>query len=76
MSITVRVARRIVVAVVGATLVLIGIALFVLPGPGFVVLAAGLGVLSIEFAWARHWLRKLRRGISAAARNARINRTN
>jgi tellurite resistance protein TerC len=32
----------------------------VLPGPAIVVIPLGLGVLAIEFAWARHWLRKLR----------------
>jgi len=75
MSLTFRVARRVVIGVIGATIVLLGILLFFLPGPGIVVLAAGLAVLSVEFAWARHWLIKLRRGISGAARNARIKRT-
>jgi tellurite resistance protein TerC len=32
----------------------------VLPGPAIVVIPLGLGVLGLEFAWARHWLRKLR----------------
>ncbi len=75
MSIGFKVARRIVVGVIGATLVLIGVALFVLPGPGVVVFAAGLGVLSLEFAWARRWLGKVRRGISDASRHARIKRS-
>ena len=75
MSVGFKVARRIVVGVIGATLVLIGVALFVLPGPGVVVLAAGLGVLSLEFAWARRWLGRLRRGISETSRHARIKRS-
>lgn len=75
MSIGFKVARRIVVGVIGATLVVIGIALFVLPGPGVVVLAAGLGVLSLEFAFARRWLARVRRGISDASRHARISRS-
>jgi tellurite resistance protein TerC len=53
-------ARRIVVAVIGGSIVLLGIAMVVLPGPAIVVIPLGLGVLGLEFAWARHWLRKLR----------------
>lgn len=44
--------RRVVVALVGGTLTLAGIALLVLPGPGFVLVAAGLAVLATQFAWA------------------------
>jgi tellurite resistance protein TerC len=59
-TITYRWARRIAVAVIGGSIVLLGIAMVVLPGPAIVVIPLGLGVLAIEFAWARHWLRKLR----------------
>ena len=54
------VARRIVISVIGGTLVLLGILMLVTPGPGLAALAAGLGVLAAEFAWARYWLHKLR----------------
>jgi uncharacterized protein (TIGR02611 family) len=40
------------VAVVGGALTLAGIALLVLPGPGFVLVAAGLAILATKFAWA------------------------
>jgi tellurite resistance protein TerC len=53
-------ARRIVVAVIGGSILAIGIAMIVLPGPAIVVIPLGLGILGLEFAWARHWLRKLR----------------
>jgi len=53
------VARKIVVAVIGGTIVLIGTVMLVAPGPGVVVIPIGLLVLASEFAWAR-WL--LRRG--------------
>lgn len=59
-TITYRWARRIVVAMIGGTLLLIGIAMVVLPGPAIIVVPLGLGVLGLEFAFARHWLRKLR----------------
>jgi tellurite resistance protein TerC len=54
------VAKRIVVAVIGGTVTLIGIALVVLPGPAFVVIPIGLSILATEFLWAKHWLKKAR----------------
>lgn len=61
---TYKVARRIVIAVVGVTVVIIGAIMLVTPGPGIVGILLGLGILSVEFAWARHWLKKLRESIS------------
>ena len=55
-----RIARRVVVFVVGSTVLLIGLVLLVTPGPAFLVIPAGLGILAIEFAWARHWLHRVR----------------
>jgi uncharacterized protein (TIGR02611 family) len=37
----------------GAVLLLAGIALLVLPGPGFVLIAAGLALLATRFDWAK-----------------------
>lgn len=45
--------RRAAIVVVGFGLLLVGLALLVLPGPGIPVLVAGLGLLSLEFEWAR-----------------------
>ncbi|MEM6511382.1 MAG: PGPGW domain-containing protein [Pseudomonadota bacterium] len=64
---TYRMAKRIVVLVVGVTVLLVGAALIVLPGPAFVVIPIGLAILSIEFAWARRWLKKVRETISENA---------
>lgn len=47
-----RVVYKSVVTVVGATLVLLGIAMLVLPGPGWLAIFLGLGVLGTEFHWA------------------------
>ena len=55
-----RPARKVIVAVVGVTIILIGLALIVLPGPAFIVIPAGLAVLALEFEWARQWLNKLK----------------
>jgi tellurite resistance protein TerC len=56
----IKVVRRVIVSVVGVTVVLIGIALLVLPGPAFVVIPVGLAILATEYAWARRLLRKVR----------------
>jgi hypothetical protein len=32
--------------------------MIVLPGPALVVIPLGLGILGLEFAWARRWLRR------------------
>jgi len=58
--ITYKWARRVVIAVVGFTVLLVGLAMTVLPGPAFIVIPLGLGILGLEFAWARHWLHKVK----------------
>jgi tellurite resistance protein TerC len=57
----VKVVKRVIVSVLGGTVLLIGIALLVLPGPAFIVIPVGLAILATEYAWARRWLRKARR---------------
>ena len=64
MHLTYRTARRIAVLAVGSTVVLLGIVMLVTPGPGLIVIPVGLAILSVEFAWARLWLRKVRETIS------------
>ncbi|MGH8937206.1 MAG: PGPGW domain-containing protein [Acidimicrobiia bacterium] len=59
--VTLKGARRLVVAVVGGTIVLVGIALLVVPGPGLLFIAAGLALLGTEFVWARSLMSKIRR---------------
>jgi len=55
-----RVARRVVVFIVGMTVLLVGVILIFTPGPAFVVIPAGLGILAVEFAWAKRWLHHAR----------------
>jgi putative transmembrane protein PGPGW len=61
-----RLARKIIVAVVGGTVLIFGIALIVLPGPAVVVIPAGLAILASEFLWARRLLRPMKRGALGA----------
>lgn len=74
LHLTYKAARRIVVGVVGATVVLIGVVMLVTPGPALVVIPVGLAILSIEFTWARAWLRRMRQSISNLNSNNRNNR--
>jgi tellurite resistance protein TerC len=60
-------ARRIIVLVVGMTVLLFGIALLVLPGPAFVVIPIGLAILATEYAWARRWLNTLKESAEKGA---------
>jgi tellurite resistance protein TerC len=53
--------RRVIVLVVGLTVLAIGVAMIVLPGPATVVIPAGLGILAIEFTWARRLLDQLKK---------------
>ncbi len=52
--------KRIIIGVAGGTVLAIGVALVVLPGPAFLVIPAGLAILGLEFAWARRALGKAR----------------
>jgi uncharacterized protein (TIGR02611 family) len=51
------VAYRVVVAILGFAIIASGLALIPLPGPGWLIVFAGLAVLSTEFAWAERLLR-------------------
>lgn len=74
MDMTYKAARRIIIAVVGAVVLLTGIVMLVTPGPAFIVIPTGLAILGLEFAWARVWLRKARETISAQGARVRGRR--
>ncbi len=63
-----RQARRAIALVMGSSVLLIGIAIHVTPGPDIVLVPLGIVVLAIEFAWAGRWLRRVRQDL-ARARN-------
>lgn len=65
-----RQAKRAVVAVIGTTVVLIGLALTILPGPAVLVIPAGLAILATEFVWARRLLKKAKAMMRNAASGA------
>ena len=71
---TYKTGRRIVVSIVGVSVLLLGIVMIVTPGPAIILIPAGLAILAIEFVWARRWLRKLREVISRRGAEDRANR--
>ncbi len=53
-------ARRAIILILGSSVLLLGVAFIVLPGPAVVVIPVGLSILAVEFAWARRWLRQIK----------------
>lgn len=70
MGLLIRHLRRLVITVVGATVLLIGVAMIVLPGPAVVVIPLGLSILALEFAWAKRLLDRVKE--TAARTNGRL----
>lgn len=60
---TVILTKRLIIAVVGFTTLLIGVAMIILPGPAIIVIPVGLGILATEFVWARKLLKKIKNKI-------------
>ncbi|WP_373307515.1 TIGR02611 family protein [Micromonospora lutea] len=58
-----RIALKIIFGVLGALVVTIGIALIPLPGPGWLLVIAGLGIWAVEFHWAKRLLAFTRRHV-------------
>lgn len=68
----IRSARKIAVGIVGVSVVVVGIALLVLPGPGVLTILVGLGILSMEFAFAYQMIAWVRARANSAADRAEI----
>ena len=76
-----RSSKRIAVTAVGGALVVVGLAMLVLPGPGIVVVVLGFAVLGTEYVWAATALERTKaiagqagdlakRGVAGARRRA------
>ena len=65
--------RRLIVAVIGGTVVGIGVIMIVLPGPAVLVIPSGLAILGTEFVWARRLLGRVRRATPSWLRKRRVS---
>jgi tellurite resistance protein TerC len=54
--------KLVITTVMGFTVIAVGAAMLVLPGPGLVVIGLGLLILSAEFVWARRALDRMKSG--------------
>ena len=61
---TLRQVKRLVVGLIGFTVLVIGVAMIVLPGPAIIVIPIGLGILATEFIWAKSLLRRVKQRIT------------
>jgi uncharacterized protein (TIGR02611 family) len=52
------VVKKFAVTILGVALLVVGLAMMVLPGPGILVIVAGLAVLATEYVWARSLLNR------------------
>jgi len=52
------VVRKVIIAVIGFTVLLLGAVMVVLPGPAVIIIPIGLAILASEFAWAQRTLRR------------------
>ena len=66
--------RKILIALAGFPIIIIGIILIPLPGPGILVIILGLLILSCEFEWANRHLDKVKETQKKAMNKARGKR--
>ncbi len=59
-QITYTTSRRLIVTLVGVSVLIVGIIMIVTPGPAIIVIPAGLAILATEFIWARLLLKKVK----------------
>ena len=62
------VVRKVVYSVIGLTVLLLGVAMMVLPGPAIIFIPLGLAILASEYAWARRIIRRGRVFVEKAKR--------
>lgn len=70
-----RVLRKSAIAIAGFSVILVGLALLVLPGPGILVIIAGLAILAIEFDWAANQLERAKTVHKKAIEKAKNKRS-
>lgn len=60
--------KKSVITMVGGALTALGVIFIVVPGPAILFLPVGLAILSLEYPWAKRWLKKCQRMMSTSAR--------
>jgi uncharacterized protein (TIGR02611 family) len=68
-------ARRLMILILGAAVLIAGVAMLALPGPGILVILLGLVILATEFAWAERLLDRTTTSAAGAASRVTDNNT-
>lgn len=68
--------KRVAVGAVGGVVTVVGVVMLVTPGPGWLIIFAGLGILATEFAWAAMVLENAKKSASKAVNQAKLTRKN
>ena len=71
---SVKLIRKIVVGIVGVLVIILGVILIPLPGPGFLVIIGGLFILSMEFEWADRYYTGLKNKFDEAIEKVRTQK--
>ncbi len=66
--------KRVIVGVLGGVITLLGVVALVAPGPGWLIVFTGLGILASEFAWAARLLRQAKDVANQAADAVKIKK--
>lgn len=59
--------KRLFLTALGVFLLIIGVVFILLPGPAILFLPLGLALLSLEFDWAKRWLKHCQRSMRKGA---------
>lgn len=63
--------KKLIIFMIGITVLLLGISLIVLPGPAFIVIPIGLAILGTEFIWAKKLLTQFKEKAKDAANSVK-----
>ncbi|MEW6195985.1 MAG: PGPGW domain-containing protein [Bacteroidota bacterium] len=56
--------KKIIIGIIGGSILIAGIFMIVLPGPAFIIIPLGLSILATEFIWAKKLTDKFKDKIS------------
>ncbi len=68
--------RRIIIGVAGGSLVVLGLVLFVLPGPFWLLIPLGVALLGTQFPWAKRLMRRSKAWLLAKLPASEVGRIN
>ncbi len=58
-----RVIKKLIISIIGSLLLIIGIIMIIVPGPAYLIIPAGLGILGTEYLWAKRLHQRINESI-------------